>query len=428
MISPMPLYALIDGNNFYASCEKIFRPDLKETPVVVFSNNDGCVVARSKEAKALGIKMGVPAFQIKNEIERHGIVAFSSNYPLYADMSARMMAILETLAPRMEIYSIDEAFLDVSGIGNVEPLAEYGQRVRQTVSKWIGITVGIGIGPTKTLAKLANYAAKKYPATNGVVDLTDSIRQRKLMEITPVSDVWGVGKKTTEKLHLYGIKTALQLAQANPQEIKRRFSVTLSRTIHELNGIPCFAFEESPPIQKQLICSRSFGKRITANVDMQEAVCTYAGNATAKLREQKLLTQHVTIFLQTSPFSESQPYYANSASMALGMATDDSRDIISAASSLLQSIWREGHAYSKAGVMLGEILPRHRKVRSLFEDEGEIQKSQQLMQALDRINRGGRGTIWFAAQGKPKEHTWDTRQVNLSPRYTTKWDELPVVR
>lgn len=423
-----PLYALVDGNNFYASCEKLFRPDLRDVPVVVLSNNDGCVVARSKEAKALGIKMGIPAFQIKPEIERHGIVVFSSNYPLYADISARMMATLESLAPGIEVYSIDEAFLDISGIGTVEPLQDYGQRVRDTVLKWVGISVGIGIGPTKTLAKLANYAAKKYPATNGVVDLSDPIRQRKLMEITPVGEVWGVGRKTTGKLRDYGITTALQLAEANPEQIKKRFSITISRTIHELNGIPCFGLEEEPAPQKQLVCSRSFGERIIKKVDMEEAVCTYAGRAAERLREQKLLVQHVTLFIQTSPFSDSQPYYANSATLPLGIATDDSREIIRAASTLLNAIWRDGHAYIKAGVILGDLLPRHLKQRSLFENETDGQKSLQLMQAIDRINHSGQGAVWFAAQGKPKHHEWDAKQANVSPRYTTNWDELPKVR
>src|SRR5690554_435157 len=234
-----PVFALVDCNNFYASCEKLFRPDLKHVPVVVLSNNDGCVVARSREAKALGIKMGVPMFQIRDAIRQHGIVCFSSNYALYADLSQRVMSTLEALAPQVEVYSIDEAFLDLTGVDACIALDAFGLQVRQQVYQWTGITVCVGIAPTKTLAKLANHAAKSYPATGGVVDLTSPVRQRKLMALIPVSEIWGIGRKLTQRLETLGIKTALQLADADPQWIKRNFSVVVERTVRELNGQSC---------------------------------------------------------------------------------------------------------------------------------------------------------------------------------------------
>lgn len=255
------VFALVDCNNFYASCEKLFRPDLKNTPVVVLSNNDGCIVARSKEAKALGIKMGVPLFQIQDEIKQHGIVCFSSNYALYADLSNRVMTILEEEAPRLEVYSIDEAFMDLTGVNNVMDLLAFGQQVKVKVDQWTGITVGVGIAPTKTLAKLANHAAKKYPATGSVVDLMDPDRQKRLLALVDVSDVWGVGRRITAKLKARGIHTALDLANSDPKSIRSEFSVVLERTIRELNGVSCLDLELVRPTKQQIICSRSLAIR-----------------------------------------------------------------------------------------------------------------------------------------------------------------------
>ncbi|WP_445928520.1 Y-family DNA polymerase [Marinomonas sp. TI.3.20] len=266
------VFALVDCNNFYASCEKLFRPDLKRTPIVVLSNNDGCVIARSKEAKLLGIKMGVPMFQVQEEIKQHGIVCFSSNYALYADMSNRVMTILEEEAPRLEVYSIDEAFMGLTGVDHVTDLLEFGKRVKAKIDQWTGITVGVGIAPTKTLAKLANHAAKKYPATGSVVDLMDSDRQKRLLALVDVSDVWGVGSRTTAKLKARGIYTGLDLANADPKFIRSEFSVVLERTIRELNGSSCLDLELVRPTKKQIICSRSFGHKVTEKRELREAI------------------------------------------------------------------------------------------------------------------------------------------------------------
>ncbi|WP_282960971.1 Y-family DNA polymerase [Vibrio alginolyticus] len=296
---PMPVFALVDCNNFYASCEKLFRPDLKDTPVVVLSNNDGCVVARSREAKLLGIKMGVPVFQIKAEMQRHGILAFSSNYALYADLSSRVMRTLEEMAPRVEVYSIDEAFLDLTGIESALSLVEFGQQVRERIGHWIGITVCVGIAPTKTLAKLANHAAKKYPATQGVVDLTNPDRQRRLLALVPVDDVWGVGRRLSKRLNALGITTALDLANASPRAIRDQFSVVLERTVRELNGDSCIELEEIPPAKKQIVCSRSFGVKVTHFELLREAVCEYATRATEKLRKEQQQAKVLTVFIRT---------------------------------------------------------------------------------------------------------------------------------
>src|SRR5690554_2352753 len=279
-------FALVDCNNFYASCEKLFRPDLANVPVVVLSNNDGCVVARSKEAKDLGIKMAVPLYQVKDLLQRHNIKTFSSNYALYADISSRVMRVLESLAPQVEVYSIDEAFLDLTGVSSIQSLEAFGQHVKQSVLQWVGIHVCVGIAPTKTLAKLANHAAKKYPATGGVVDLSQRERQQKLLAITPVTDVWGVGRRLGKRLDMMGIKTALDLAKCVPATIRNSFSIVLERTVRELNGESCLDLEELPPTKQQIMCSRSFGSRITTFEQMSEAIAQYTARAAEKLRQE----------------------------------------------------------------------------------------------------------------------------------------------
>ena len=338
----MKCFALVDCNNFYASCEKLFRPDLKLTPVVVLSNNDGCVVARSKEVKQLGIKMGVPFFKLQDEVARHGIVAFSSNYALYADISNRVMTTLEELSPKLEIYSIDEAFLDLTGVNLCIELAAFGQQIRQIIYQWVGISVGVGIAPTKTLAKLANHAAKTYPATQGVVDLTDPARQRKLMAITHVEDVWGVGRQLSKHLKAIGIDTALKLADVEPAWIKKQFNVVLERTVRELNGQSCLKLEDVAPVKKQIIYSRSFGERIIDKQMMSEAIASYASRATEKLRQQKQYARSLTVFIRTNPFSDTEPYYSNSATYQFPIPTDDTRDMLEKSHQLLDAIWRKG--------------------------------------------------------------------------------------
>lgn len=423
---PMPVFALVDCNNFYASCEKLFRPDLKDTPVVVLSNNDGCVVARSREAKSLGIKMGVPAFQIKAEMQRHGILAFSSNYALYADLSSRVMRTLEEMAPRVEVYSIDEAFLDLTGIESAISLGEFGQQVRERIGHWIGITVCVGIAPTKTLAKLANHAAKKYPATQGVVDLTNLDRQRRLLALVPVDDVWGVGRRLSKRLNALGITTALDLANASPRAIRDQFSVVLERTVRELNGESCIELEEIPPTKKQIVCSRSFGEKVTQFELLREAVCEYATRATEKLRKEQQQAKVLTVFIRTSPFKDNEPQYSNSASGELLIPSCDTRDFIELASHLLKRIWKDGFRYAKAGVMLSDFYDPGMFQPGLFDDVSTRSNSQQLMSVLDTINQSGSGKVFFAGQGTKKD--WSMKREHLSPAYTTRWDQLPRVK
>jgi len=423
---PMPVFALVDCNNFYASCEKLFRPDLKDTPVVVLSNNDGCVVARSREAKLLGIKMGVPVFQIKAEMQRHGILAFSSNYALYADLSSRVMRTLEEMAPRVEVYSIDEAFLDLTGIESAISLVEFGQQVRERIGHWIGITVCVGIAPTKTLAKLANHAAKKYPATQGVVDLTNPDRQRRLLALVPVDDVWGVGRRLSTRLNALGITTALDLANASPRAIRDQFSVVLERTVRELNGEACIGLEEIPPTKKQIVCSRSFGVKVTQFELLREAVCEYATRATEKLRKEQQQAKVMTVFIRTSPFKDNEPHYSNSASGELLIPSYDTRDFIELANHLLKRIWKDGFRYAKAGVMLSDFYDPGMFQPGLFDDVSTRSNSQQLMSVLDTINQSGAGKVFFAGQGTKKD--WSMKREHLSPAYTTRWDQLPRVK
>lgn len=423
---PMPVFALVDCNNFYASCEKLFRPDLKDTPVVVLSNNDGCVVARSREAKLLGIKMGVPVFQIKAEMQRHGILAFSSNYALYADLSSRVMRTLEDMAPRVEVYSIDEAFLDLTGIESAISLVEFGQQVRERIGHWIGITVCVGIAPTKTLAKLANHAAKKYPATQGVVDITNPDRQRRLLALVPVDDVWGVGRRLSKRLNALGITTALDLANASPRAIRDQFSVVLERTVRELNGESCIELEEIPPTKKQIVCSRSFGVKVTHFELLREAICEYATRATEKLRKEQQQAKVLTVFIRTSPFKDNEPQYSNSASGELLIPSCDTRDFIELASHLLKRIWKDGFRYAKAGVMLSDFYDPGMFQPGLFDEVSTRSNSQQLMSVLDTINQSGSGKVFFAGQGTKKD--WSMKREHLSPAYTTRWDQLPRVK
>ena len=427
-------FALVDCNNFYASCEKLFRPDLVNTPVVVLSNNDGCVIARSREAKALGIKMGVPYFQVRELVGKHRIVVFSSNYALYADISSRVMSTLEQLAPAVEVYSIDEAFLDLTGVEHAQSLTELGLSIRQTIQDWIGMTVCVGIAPSKTLAKLANHAAKKWQKTAGVVDLTSKERQRKLMALLPVSEVWGVGGKLTKRLNELGIHTALQLADASPKMLRRQFSVVIERTVAELNGESCLALEDVLANKKEIVSSRAFSERITDFIHMQQAVSEYVHRASEKLRSQNSKAKQLTVFIRTSPFSNhsQDPFYSNSATGVLVSPTDDTRDFLHLAVELLKKIWKEGYRYAKAGVMLADFYDEGIEQLQLFTDaaNGGVNEAAPvyrvnpaLMTVLDEINHSGKAKVFFAAKGLQQD--WAMKRQLLSPAYTTKWAELP---
>ncbi|MFW5393632.1 translesion error-prone DNA polymerase V subunit UmuC [Yersinia sp. 2544 StPb PI] len=417
------MYLLCDINSMYPSVEQLFRPDLKGKPVICLSNNDGACVSANKEAKKLGIKRGAPYFQIKALIERNQVTCFSSNYALYGDLSARTMTILESLAPSMTVYSIDEAFLTIDGIENCEPLEIYGKRVRDTVLQQTGLTSGIGIAQTLTLAKLANHAAKTWPATGGVVDLSDRHRQRKLMAILPVTEVWGIGRQLSVKLKVMGIETVLQLADANIQLIKKTFGVVVERTVRELNGTPCISID-ALPAKQQIICSRSFGERVTTLHDMRQAVCQYAERAAEKLRHERQYCRYISVFIRTSPFSN-EPFYSNNGNQRLMLATQDTRDIIAASMRALEQIWRDGYRYQKAGIILNDFCSRPGQI-DMFDESPPKANSEQLMKAIDRINREGIGKVWFAGQGIDKG--WKMKREMLSPAYTTRWGDLPKVR
>ncbi|MEI9870847.1 Y-family DNA polymerase [Enterobacter hormaechei] len=422
------MFALADVNTFYASCEKVFRPDLRDKPVVVLSNNDGCVIARSKEAKRLGIRMGVPWFQLKNAQFPEPVIAFSSNYALYASMSNRVMAHLEDLAPHVEQYSIDEIFLDIRGIDGCMDFEDFGRQLREHVRSGTGLTIGVGMGPTKTLAKSAQWASKEWPQFGGVLALTtdNPRRTEKLLSLQPVEEIWGGGRRIGKKLNTFGVTTALQLARMNPAFVRKNFNVVLERTVRELNGEACISLEEAPPAKQQIVCSRSFGERVTTYESMRQAICQHAERAAEKLRGEKQYCRHISVFVKTSPFAVNEPYYGNLASEKLQTPTQDTRDIINAAVRALERIWQDGHRYAKAGCMLNDFTPMGVSQLNLFDIAQPHSNSDQLMKVLDGINHSGLGKVWFAGRGIAPE--WQMKREMLSPAYTTRWGEIPVAR
>lgn len=422
------MFALADVNSFYASCEQVFRPDLKGQPVVVASNNDGCVIARNKEAKALGIKMGEPWFKLREKGFTQKVHCFSSNYALYHSMSQRVMAVLEALAPRVEQYSIDEMFLDIRGIDHCMGFEEFGRQLRTQVRDYTGLTIGVGMGPTKTLAKSAQWASKEWPQFGGVLALTtgNPTRTLKLLSLQPVEELWGVGRRLSKKLNALGIVTALDLARTHPAFIRKNFSVVLERTVRELNGESCINLEEAPPTKQQIVVSRSFGSRITDYESMRQAICQYAQRAGEKLRQERQFTRHIGVFIKTSPFVEGEVYYGNVASEKLLLPTRDTRDIIAAAMKALDRIWIDGHRYAKAGIMLDDFFPTGVAQLNLFSDEQPRENSEALMKIIDSINTTGMGQIWFA--GKGVDQAWQMKREMLSPAYTTRWKDIPVAR
>lgn len=415
------MYVLIDANSFYASCEQIFRPDLRGRAVVVLSNNDGCIIARNAEAKKLGIRMGEPYFKCRDYLTHHQVQIFSSNYALYADLSNRMMRTIKQFAPMIEVYSIDECFAYLGGM-DTKNLENLGKTWRATIRQWTGLTCGIGFGPTKTLAKLANHAAKEYPATGGVVDLSDPARQRRLMSLVPIEEVWGVGHRLAKRLRDMGIHRALDLADADSDLIRKKFSVVLQRTVWELNGRSCLGIEEVAPPKQQIICSRSFGQKITSIQDLSEAVAEYTARAAEKLRHERQYCRLLTVFAQSSRYID-QPYSAHR-SIDLYDYTADTRDLVAAALSLLPQIYQEGMAFAKAGVILQDFSCGQRQA-SLF-NSSHIRNDMNLMRTIDSINHKQRHSIYLAAQGL--KQPWRMRHSNLSPAYTTRWKDLPECR
>lgn len=423
----MPIFALCDVNNFYVSCERLFRPDLEGVPMVVLSNNDGCAVARSAEVKAMGVKMGTPRFQIADLIDEHNIICFSSNYTLYADLSNRVMQTLESLSPRVEVYSIDEAFCDLTGVDTHHSLEAWGQNARARVARDVGMPICVGIGPTKTLAKLANHGAKHYPATDGVVDLSSSQRQERLMKLTEVGDVWGVGRKLSARLIDMGITTAWDLAQADLKWIRKQFSVVLERTVLELRGTSAIPLESVQANKQQIICSRSFGNRVTDLEVAQQAIAKFTTRAAEKLRKDGQFCKSLTVFIRTSPFAKSDPQHSASLSTHFVTPTADTTSLLRAARKLLTQMWKSGYAYAKAGVFLSDFSDTGVEQTDLFCTESQQgTRRADLMNTLDQINRSRTGLIKFGSQGV--NHSWEMKRENLSPRYTTSWAELPRVR
>ncbi len=409
------LFFLIDCNQFFVSCEQVFNPKLHNKPVVVLSNNDGCVVARSKQAKALGIPMGAPAFKYADLFKAHKVHVFSSNFTLYGDLSQRVMHVISHFSPDMEEYSIDEAFL---WINTADPLA-IAREIKSTVLKWTGIPVSIGIGATKTLAKVANDIAKKG---DGIFIFSDPTQIDTVLQQLPVQEIWGIGRNLSLSLQQAGITHARAFKDAPDGWLQKRFSVVQLRTAYELRGISCLALNDLPAPRQSITCSRSFGKPVSKLSDIEEALAVYTANAAEKLREEELLPSVLTVFLMTSPFV--QPAYSNSWTMILDEPTSFTPQLVAKVKEVLRKIYRTGYLYKKVGVVMGEFLSQSNVQPDLFlSDEKQTQKRQRAMQVVDTLNqRFGGSSLRFAAEGL--QQRWKPKRGNVSPRYTTCWNEL----
>ena len=450
------MYALVDGNNFYVSCERIFRPSLNGLPVVVLSNNDGCAIARSNEAKALGIRMGHPWFQMRHLEESHGVVVLSANFALYGDISDRVASLIAGFGPKQEVYSIDESFVDVTGIRG--DLTARGHKLRDRIIQWVGIPCGIGIGRTKTLAKLANHVAKtaerkpgSYPQKLAQVCDFGSLSAQELnavLRATDVGEVWGVGRRIGEQLVEAGIKTVHDLTQLDPAAVRSRWSVVLERTVRELQGMPCIALEDVPANKKEIACTRSFGRPVTHLHEVTEAVSEFASRAAERLRKQGSLAGQVLTFIHTSPFRD-EPQYSRSITTPLRRPSADTRVLVQAAVMGLRAIYKPGFKLAKAGVMLLDLQPNTVSQGELeletethgkevhdkgVHDKGvhdkEVPDKGRLMGAMDRLNgRYGKGTVAMGSAGLGGERrVWTMRQERRTPAYTTTWDDMPIVR
>lgn len=420
------MYGLLDCNNFFVSCQRVFRPDLKRRAVVVLSNNDGCVIARSNEVKALGIAMGAPYFQILDKIKRHNIEVFSSNFSLYGDMSHRVMQILEELCPRVEIYSIDEAFLDLAGM---EDLNGFACSVRDKVYQWTGIPNSIGVAPTKTLAKLANHWAKKNTSFQGVCVLDTPEKIDEALFHVNVDDIWGIGRRMGQKLYSAGIYTGADLKGVDRSWMRRHFTVVGERLLLELQGISCLPLDEASVPKKSIQVSRSFSNQITTYEDLRQMVSSYIMRACEKLRHSGQKARCLMVYIRTNKFRPNDPQYAQTGVIELPQASDDDRILIQAAHAILQRIYRSDHRYHKAGVTLADFCPRQDVQKSLFpisQVYQEEEKQTALFQAVDQINhRYGKGTVVLGACGVNLH--WRDRKQKTSKRYTTHWDQLVVV-
>jgi DNA polymerase V len=416
------MIALLDANNFFVSCERVFRPDLMNKPVAVLSNNDGCLISRSNEVKALGVPMGAPYFKYKEILTDHNVAIFSSHFTLYGDLSGRMMNLIESLVPRIEVYSIDEAFIDLSGIKDIEKLCNH---IRTTVWRSLGIPTSIGIAKTKTLAKVANYYAKRVPAFKAVCYLDSSERTDLALKKLPVGEIWGIGRQISKKLESQGVTTAFDLKQVDPRCMRQQFTVVGERIVRELNGVSCLVLEDVAELKKSTQVTRSFGKEIANYQELKSAIATYATRLGEKLRSQGLVTQNVSVFIRTNKHRPTDAQYSNSATVVLQTPVNDDISLIRAASIGLQQIYKNGYAYSKAGIMAHELALKEKSFQlDLFsKKEEESSQSPALWEALDELNkRYGRGTLFSAACGISL--SWKDKKNLLSPSYTTRWDQL----
>ena len=433
MSSSNSLFALVDVNNFYVSCERVFQPKLEEVPMVVLSNNDGCAVARSAEVKALGVKMGTPWFQMAELAKKHGIQAYSSNYTLYGDMSSRVVQVLKAFTPNLEVYSIDESFLQIETVlKQYQDTIELGQKIKQQVKDTTGLPVCVGIGASKTLAKFANHLAKKHKQFSGVCDV-EAMPKAELyqwMSEIPAGEVWGVGKQIAKKLKAQHIHSVFDLLQVSPQAMRQQFGVVMERLCYELRGISCLQLEEVAPAKQQIIASRSFGKLVTSQTELAESVATHTARAAEKLRSQNSTTGALTVFIQTNPFKQNEPQHHQSITIPLADGTDNTLTLTNAALAGLKQIYQSNFRYKKAGVILNLISDKPTVQQSLFEDMESKGKSAHLMKAMDDINhRFGNTAIKSAAAGTNRsKQAWQMRSGNKSPNYTTQWDELPVAK
>ncbi len=420
-----PIFALADCNNFYVSCERVFNPKLIGKPVIVLSNNDGCVVARSEESKLLGIKMGVPVFKIKDIIKSNNVLVYSSNYSLYGDMSNRVMNSLKEFAPEIEIYSIDEAFLDLSDFGNYN-LTEYCRKIKTEVEKWTGIPISIGISSTKTLAKLANRIAKKSKKANGVLDLTEKTFHKQALELSKVSDVWGVGRSYSDYLSKNGINNAMQLRDADSNFIRQKMGIEGVRLINELKGVSYYSLEETPPAKKGITVSRSFKTPIKTIEKMSEAIANFISIGADKLRKEKATAGEVSVFVTTNRFDK-ENFYSNSKSYLLPVSSNDTSELISIALKILRGIFKKDYLYKKAGIMFGKIVSEENVQHDFFDNKNR-ERSKKLMETLDKINvKLGSSSLKYAAQGLSENPDWKPASQHRSKKYTTDWESLPEV-
>ena len=419
------IFGLIDCNNFYVSCERVFRPDLEGVPVIVLSNNDGCAVARSLEARALGIKMGDPEFKIRELIKRENVTVFTSNYALYGSLSAKVSATLLSMVPTIENYSIDESFLNLGEFREreVEPLA---RELRERVQRWVGIPTCVGIAPTKTLAKVANFIAKKRPQYRGACDLRSSQVRAGLLSTVPVGEVWGIGAASAAKLLKIVVQTAADLAALDPDNARALMTVTWGRTVYELRGISCLPLELMEPTRKGIAVTRSFGAPVTSWQQMREAIASYATRAAEKMRRYKVAAENIFVFMHTNTFNN-DPFYSNGASARFSETTNDTGEVVALAVRLGERLWRDGFRYSKCGVMITELVPETIRQPALW-GELDREKRERAWRAMDKLNATlGRDTVRILGAG-PKDAAWKLRAEHRSPRWTTRWDELPKVR